>query len=117
MNVPASGFSVARCSRCGSLYFPRRLICRRCGGDTWTDERLLDAVIEESTAVAHVSGGGHGGPRILATVSAAGVHLVVGLETPLPDGARVLLFEQDGAPIARPVDPGSSDGSPGIDSV
>jgi uncharacterized OB-fold protein len=107
MNASVGGFMVVKCSQCGSLYFPRRLICRRCGGDTWTDECLHDAVIEESTTVAHVAGRGHGGPRTLATVRAAGgLRLIVGLETPLPDGVRVLLTEKDGAPTARPADRG-----------
>ena len=107
MNASRRGFMVAKCNRCGALYFPRRLICRRCGGDAWTDERLHDAVIEESTTVAHVAGGGHGAPRTLATVRAAGgLRLIVGLQTSLPDGARVLLTGKDGAPIARPADRG-----------
>jgi uncharacterized OB-fold protein len=104
-HASGDGLTVARCSRCGSLYFPRRLICRRCGGAAWTDERLHEAVIEESTTVAHVAGGSHGGTRMLATVRAAGgLHLIVGLEGPLPGGARVLLREKNGAPVARPAD-------------
>jgi uncharacterized OB-fold protein len=100
----ADGLTVAKCSRCGSRYFPRRLICRRCGSADWTDERLHDAVIEESTTIAHVAGG-HGGPRTLATVRAAGgLRLIVGLEAPAPEGARVLLREKNGAPTAQPRD-------------
>jgi uncharacterized OB-fold protein len=107
MTSSTGGLTIAKCRQCGSLYFPRRLICHRCGSDAWTDQRLHDAVIEESTTLAHVAGGGHGGPRILATVRAAGgLLLVVGLETPLPDGTRVALTEKAGAPIARPADSG-----------
>jgi uncharacterized OB-fold protein len=103
----ADGFTVAKCSRCGLLYFPRRLICRSCGSVDWADEHLHEGVIEESTTVAHVAGGGQGGPRTLATVRAAGgLRLIVGLEAPAPDGARVLLGEKNGAPIARPADRG-----------
>jgi uncharacterized OB-fold protein len=103
-NAAADGFTVAKCSRCGSRYFPRRLICRRCGNDVWIDERLHDAVIEEATIVAHMVGG-DGAPRTLATVRAAeGLRLIVGLETPLREGTRVRLSEKNGAPIARVVE-------------
>jgi uncharacterized OB-fold protein len=97
-----AGFPVARCGGCGARYFPRRLICRHCGGDAFADDYLHDAVVEEITTVTHVVGGGQGAPRVLATVRAAGgLRLVVRLATPLPDGARVLLSEQDGAPAAQ----------------
>ena len=95
------GFRIAKCKACGALYFPRRLICRVCGSDAWAEETLHDAVIEESTSVVHVAGREDGVPRCLATVRTAGPHLIVGLETPLPDGTRVLLFDKGGAPIAR----------------
>lgn len=96
------GFRIGKCKTCGALYFPRRLICRACGHDTWTDEILHDAVIEESTSVVHVAGREDNVPRCLATVrTAAGPRLVVGLEKPLPDGTPVLLFDHGGAPVAR----------------
>jgi uncharacterized OB-fold protein len=103
MNVATPGFRITKCSRCGKLYFPSRLICRICGGHTWIEETLHDAVIEESTMVAHVIGGEPSGPCHLATVRGAGeLRLIVGLEAPLPDGTHVLLYEKDGAPIAGP---------------
>jgi uncharacterized OB-fold protein len=106
-NTAADGFTVAKCCRCGSCFFPRRLICRRCGSDIWADERLHDAVVEESTTVAHVAGGGQGAPRILATVCAVGgLRLIVGLELPLREGTCVRLSERNGAPIGRAVDRG-----------
>jgi uncharacterized OB-fold protein len=102
MNELPRGFPVARCRGCGVLYFPRRLICRACGNDTWNEERLDEAVIDEATVVVHVAGGARAKPRHLATVrTAEGLRLVVGLETPLADGTQVLLFEKDGAPVAR----------------
>ncbi len=100
---PNQGFRITRCSRCGTPYFPPRLICHRCGSDTWTEMTLHEAVIEESTTVMHVAGAGPSKPRYLATVRAdKGLRLIVGLEMPLPDGARVLLAEMNGAPVARP---------------
>jgi uncharacterized OB-fold protein len=104
MNPPGNGFTVAKCDRCGALHFPARLICPRCGNDRWIDERIYEAVIEESTTLAHVAGADDQPVRHLATArSADGLRLVVGLDAPLPDGARVTLIDRDGAPIARPV--------------
>jgi len=103
MNAAVHGFPVTKCGRCGSLYFPRRLICHRCGNDTWAEDYLREAVTEESTTVQHVAGRTDGTPRHLATVRALqGIRLIVGLEAPLPEGTRVLLFNKDGAPVAKP---------------
>jgi uncharacterized OB-fold protein len=103
MNETMQGFRITKCGRCGKLYFPSRLICRVCGGHSWVEETIHDAVIEESTMVAHVIGGQTSGPRHLATVrGVGGLRLIVGLEAPLPDGTHVLLCEKDGAPIAGP---------------
>jgi uncharacterized OB-fold protein len=107
MSGATAGVTVAQCCRCGARYFPRRLVCRRCGSSAFTDERLHEAVVEETTVVMHVAGGARREPRTLATVRAAdGLHLIVGLAAPLPEGTRVLLSEQDGAPLARPADGG-----------
>jgi uncharacterized OB-fold protein len=103
MNSVTRGFGITKCGRCGKRYFPSRLICYICGNHTWAEEVLHEAVIEESTSITHVLGGGNGGPRYLATVRAGeGLRLVVGLEAPLPDGTHVLLYDKDGAPIAGP---------------
>jgi len=105
MSGSTTGVTVAQCCRCGARYFPRRLVCRRCAGSTFADQRLHEAVVEETTTVMHVAGSAPRGPRILATVRAAGgLHLIVGLAAPLSEGTRVLLSEQDGAPVARPAD-------------
>ena len=106
MNISADGFTVAKCIQCGSLYFPHRLICHRCGGHAWTDEHLRNAVIEETTTLSPVAGDGDRGLRYLATVHAAeGLRLVAGLDEPLPEGTCVILMEKDGAPVVRRTDP------------
>jgi uncharacterized OB-fold protein len=103
MKQPRDGFTVAKCGRCDALHFPLRLICPRCGGDQWIGEQLYEAVIEESTTLAHVPGADNQPDRYLATARAAsGLCLVVGLESPLPEGTRVALSDTGGAPIARP---------------
>ena len=97
------GLKAAECRNCGAVYFPHRLICRACGGDSWTEAILAEGMVEESTAVMHVAGAAGATPRCLATVrTAKGPLLIVGLDAPLSDGARVQLFDKDGAPIARP---------------
>jgi uncharacterized OB-fold protein len=102
MSTVTEGFTVGKCAHCGTYYFPRRLICRRCGGDSWNDHIVRQAVIEESTTLMHVTGHEAWGPRHLATVrTGEGLCLVVGLEAPVPDGATVNLADRDSAPIAQ----------------
>jgi uncharacterized OB-fold protein len=102
MNAAADGLTVGKCGQCGMLFFPRRLICRRCGSDALVDTRITEAVIEEVTTVSHVIGQAGGARRHLATArTPEGLHLIVGLETPLQAGARVNLTERGGAPFVR----------------
>jgi uncharacterized OB-fold protein len=102
MKDSAAGFPVGQCRQCGALYFPRRLICHRCGGDTWGDAFVREAVVEEATTVSHAIGQERPAPRHLATVrTPEGLHLIVGLEMPAEPGTRVALIEKDGAPFAR----------------
>ena len=98
----AAGFDIARCDRCGTLYFPRRLICRTCGNDSWGEHTLHEAVVEETTTVRYALGDDHAGPRHLATVrTEGGLRLIAGSDTPLADGTTVELFEQHGTPFVR----------------
>jgi uncharacterized OB-fold protein len=102
MSALVEGFRVTTCEQCGTSYFPRRLICRKCGNDSWSEAVLREAVVEESTTIRHVTGDDRAAPRHLATVRAGGeLHLIAGLDAPLSDGTPVLLYEKDGAPIAR----------------
>ena len=106
MNSVADGLAVAKCSQCSALYFPRRLICRRCGGDVWVDASVSEAVIEEVTTISHVTGQEDWGRRHLATArTPEGLHLIVGLESPVETGVRVNLTEKGGAPFARETKP------------
>jgi uncharacterized OB-fold protein len=112
MNVVMQGLRITKCRRCSTQYFPPRLICHRCGNDTWAEETLREAEIEESTTVMHVVGGVASGPSYLATVRARKrLRLIVGLEAPLADGTRVHLAERSGAPFARPAQQPESTGS------
>jgi uncharacterized OB-fold protein len=102
MNAPTTGFPVGQCRQCGALYFPRRLICRGCGGDAFVDACVREAVIEEVTTISHAIGQESGSLRHLATArTPEGLHLIVGLEAPVEPGTKVALIEKDGAPFAR----------------
>jgi hypothetical protein len=99
----SAGLKVCKCGECGALYFPARLICYRCGGGDWSDARIFEGTIGESTRVAGVNGATD---TFLATINAAGLRIIAALEAPLPDGTRVVLDERNGVPWAFPVDPG-----------
>jgi uncharacterized OB-fold protein len=106
MNAVAEGLTVGKCSQCGALYFPRRLICRRCGSDAWVDARVTEAVIEEVTTLNQAIGQAPGARRHLATArTIEGLHLIVGLEIRLEPGVEVNLVEKGGAPFARETKP------------
>jgi uncharacterized OB-fold protein len=96
------GFSVAKCIGCGAIYFPRRFVCRACGGSSWSDHLVVDAIVEETTVVNHAAGRENWTPRHIGTVRTPdGLRLIVGLAAPVKDGSRVSLTERDGVPFAR----------------
>ena len=106
MNAFADGLTVGKCSRCDALYFPRRLICRRCGSDAWVDARVTQAVIEEVTTLNQAVGQAAGARRHLATVrTIEGLRVIVGLEIHVEPGVEVNLVERGGAPFARETKP------------
>jgi uncharacterized OB-fold protein len=99
--MSAAAFMVAKCAQCGAVYFPRRLICRRCGANDWTDVQVSEAVIEEATTVSHSVGSEGEGQRHFATArTSEGLRLVIGSSELLNRNARVRLAAKDGAPFA-----------------
>jgi uncharacterized OB-fold protein len=97
-SAKSAGLLVGKCCACNTLYFPKRLICHRCGGGAWTDERIFEGTIEEATRIAAAD---ESRDRVLATINAAGLRVIVALAEPLLDGAQVILEERNGAPWAR----------------
>lgn len=88
---------LARCDRCGAGFFPRRLICHRCGGSAFRDASAGDGVVEESTTVRRRVGT-EGPPAVLATVRlTAGPHVIASIPRALPPGTRVMVSQQEGA--------------------
>jgi uncharacterized OB-fold protein len=104
MPTDQQGFVVAKCPRCGTLYFPRRLICHRCGGSEWTDAVVSEATVEEATTVARAIGRDDGKASHLASArTPEGLCLVVGLDAPAERGSRIVLSDGGGAPIGQPL--------------
>jgi uncharacterized OB-fold protein len=98
--MTAVGFTVTKCVGCGAQYFPRRLICHRCGQDRWTEVIVSEAVIEEATTVEQAVG--RKGPSHLATaLTDHGLRMIVGSDAPLQSGARVRLGSKEGAPFVQ----------------
>lgn len=107
MNNVAKGLTVACCAECGAYYYPRRLICRRCGSDAFDDHLIREAIVEESTTILHVTHQQDWTPCHLATVrTVEGLHVIVGLDAPVADGTRVILDDRNGAVIATRDDAG-----------
>lgn len=109
MATDRQGFVVAKCTQCGTLYFPRRLICRRCGATAWTDAAVSEAKVEEATTVARAIGRDDGKASHLASArTPEGLCLVVGLEAPIERGTRIALYDGGGAPVGRPLPSGAN---------
>lgn len=105
MHINKDGFAIASCVQCGAQYFPKRLICHRCGGDRWNEVIVREALIEEVTTVERAIGVANGEKRHLAAVRTAdGLSLIVGLDSALSPGTKIAIFGSDRAPFGRPVD-------------
>ena len=96
------GVTISRCGKCGTGYFPARLLCPNCGANAMKPDKVNEAVVEETTVVRHNAGQQNWQPRHLATVrTPENQIIVVGLAGPAPRGTKVKLFEQGMAPYGR----------------
>jgi len=96
------GISLFRCGHCHAGYFPMRLICHRCGHAQWTEERVREGVVEESTWVTHAIGQENWTPRKIASVRLPeGQMIVAGIADDIESGMTVALFEENGSPHGR----------------
>jgi uncharacterized OB-fold protein len=94
----SAGVSLGLCTRCGASYFPRRLMCARCGSIAWEHAVAREGVVEEVTTVHRRIGGSLPEPVVLATVRlAGGQRIVARLNGSLARETPVLLHEQGGA--------------------
>lgn len=94
------GVAIWRCARCGTGFFPQRLLCPNCHGHAFNEERAHEAIVEEVSVIRHMLGQADWQPRRIASVRTAdGVLMTIGLRDGSEPGATVELFEEDGAPF------------------
>jgi len=94
------GVGIWRCTACGAAYFPERLLCSRCHGQTFATEYVSEGVVEEVTVVRHVLGQNEWGPRRLANVQVInGPRITVGLRDESGPGTVITLFQDGNAPF------------------
>jgi uncharacterized OB-fold protein len=96
------GVGIWRCVKCGTGFFPRRLLCARCHADSFEPDRVHEAVVEEISTIRHMLGQTDWQPRRIASVRTAdGQRITVGLTDESGPGTVIELFEQDTAPFGK----------------
>jgi len=94
------GVGIWRCVKCGTGFFPQRLLCTHCQGDSFAPDRVHEAVVEEISIIRHMLGQTDWQPRRIASVRTAdGQRITVGLTDESGPGTVIELFEQDTAPF------------------
>ncbi|MGI9557179.1 MAG: hypothetical protein ACR2N5_04475 [Solirubrobacterales bacterium] len=102
-----------RCLGCGHVAYPKRLACKRCGGDRWAEEDAARGVVEESTVRRHrtyeekrnlIGDWLERRPVHLVSVrTSAGPVVTARVQEELTRGAEVRLWASSGAPVAEAV--------------
>ena len=96
----SEGVGIWRCMGCGAKVFPQRLLCPRCHGHAFEDERVTEGVVEEVAVIRHMIGQENWQPRRIANVrTRTGVSITVGLRDESGPGTVVELIEEEGAPF------------------
>jgi uncharacterized OB-fold protein len=96
------GIAIFRCAQCGARYFPRRMICHRCGGHDFTQERAHEGVVEEVSVIRHMLGQENWQPRRIASVRIGDdLRITVGLTDESGPGDAITLYEDGTAPFGR----------------
>jgi uncharacterized OB-fold protein len=94
------GVGIWRCARCGAAFFPQRLLCARCHGESFAPDRVHEAVVEEVSIIRHMLGQTDWQPRRIASVrTSEGLSLTVGLTDESAPGTAIELFEEGTAPF------------------
>ena len=94
------GVGIWRCARCGTGFFPQRLLCARCHGESFAPDRVHEAVVEEVSIIRHMLGQTDWQPLRIASVrTSEGLRLTVGLTDESGPGTVIELFEQGTAPF------------------
>ena len=93
------GVAIWRCAGCRAAFFPQRLLCPRCHGDVFAQERVHEAVVEEVSTIRHMLGQTDWQPRRIANVRTAdGPCITVGLTDESAPGTVIELLEEGTAP-------------------
>jgi uncharacterized OB-fold protein len=79
--------------------FPQRLLCPRCHGPGFDEERVHEGVVEEVAVIRHMIGQENWQPRRIANVrTRGGPSITVGLRDESGPGTEVVLSQEEGAP-------------------
>jgi uncharacterized OB-fold protein len=98
----STGVGIWRCRGCDAKLFPQRLLCPRCHGTEFNEERVDEGMVEEIAVIRHMIGQENWQPRRIANVrSKDGPMLTVGLRDEVGEGTVVELFQEEGAPFGR----------------
>lgn len=81
------------CEACGQAVFPRRALCPRCGSRAWREAPAGPGTVEGVTT--HRAGG-----HVASVALDAGPVVVARAADGLAPGARVVLEDDGGAPVA-----------------
>jgi uncharacterized OB-fold protein len=96
------GVGIWRCKTCGARYFPQRLLCARCRGHEFAEERAHEAVVEEVSVIRHMLGQENWQPRRIASVRIGNdLRITVGLTDESGPGDTIALSEDGTAPFGR----------------
>jgi uncharacterized OB-fold protein len=96
------GITIWRCKGCGARYFPQRLLCSRCRGHDFAEERAHEAVIEEVSVIRHMLGQENWQPRRIASVRIGDdLRITVGLTDESGPGDTIALYQDGTAPFGR----------------
>jgi uncharacterized OB-fold protein len=97
-----AGVGIWRCTKCSAGFFPQRLLCARCHGETFEPDRVHEAVVEEVSVIRHMLGQSDWQPRRIANVRTTdGQRITVGLVDESEPGAMIELFQDGTAPFGR----------------
>jgi uncharacterized OB-fold protein len=97
-----AGLGIWRCVKCRAGFFPQRLLCARCHHDTFEQDRVYEAAVEEVSVIRHMLGQSDWQPRRIASVRTTdGQRITVGLVDEAEPGVVIELFQEGTAPFGR----------------
>ncbi len=116
MSRPVHAF---RCTGCGHVVYPRRLVCSRCHADDWAEVAVERGVVEESTTRLHrthedkrdvIGGWTARHPVVLASVRTdLGLVVIARVGAEVDRGTVVQLSAASGGVVAEPLPEGAGD--------